>query len=368
MNNKPDIKKIIAVNATASRYGGALTILRQFIEAIPADGFQYILFVDDSFSGQNLPDNTKIVRLNKRAFAKRFLWDAFGLKKWLKANNIKPFAAVSLQNTNFRLNKLCPNFIYYHQPVPLFPYKWNPLKKQERILWFYKNIYPLFVKLFLNSKTEIFVQLEYIKEKFSERFNFPKNKIHVVFPNVLLPQIQQKNRNFSVNIDRKKFNIFYPAISHFYKNHEILFKAFNYIDKQLSVPLVLYLTVNEDFTDKYLFRNIEIVSTGQISHSNVCEYYANIDALVFPSYIETLGLPLIEAASFGLPVIAADLPYSREVLNGYDGVNYVDYKNAEAWGNAILQLVSKSGQKYKPFNKSDNSSWDRFFKIITQKQ
>ncbi len=36
-------------------------------------------------------------------------------------------------------------------------------------------------------------------------------------------------------------------------------------------------------------------------------------ALIFPSKTESLGLPLIEAASAGLPIIASELDFVRDV-------------------------------------------------------
>jgi len=39
---------------------------------------------------------------------------------------------------------------------------------------------------------------------------------------------------------------------------------------------------------------------------------------LFPSYIETFGLPLIEAAAFGLPIGVANEAYAHEVLKGYN--------------------------------------------------
>ena len=43
--------------------------------------------------------------------------------------------------------------------------------------------------------------------------------------------------------------------------------------------------------------------------------YRSSRALIFPSTVESLGLPLIEARRFGLPVIAGELDYVRDVLD-----------------------------------------------------
>ena len=72
---------------------------------------------------------------------------------------------------------------------------------------------------------------------------------------------------------------------------------------------------------KYSLENI-IQLVGKISYEKVLEYYKNSDLLIFPSYIETLGLPLIEAKKFNLNILAVDLPYSREAIGSYKNVKY----------------------------------------------
>lgn len=44
--------------------------------------------------------------------------------------------------------------------------------------------------------------------------------------------------------------------------------------------------------------------------------YASHDALLFPSHTESFGFPLLEAMASGLPVVASDIPATREVLAG----------------------------------------------------
>ena len=355
-------KRIIIVNASALRSGGALTILRQFISEIPEDDFEYRVFVDESVSFSVLKENIQIVQVNARSFIRRFIWDAWGLNRWIMRNHIHPLAAISLQNTNFRLTECCPNFIYYHQPIPVYKNRWSLFRQEERSLWFYKYIYPFFVHLFINSRTEIFVQLEFIKNGFAERFSFDKNKIHVVFPNLEIPQ---PVHNPEIQIDKDAINLFYPAANIIYKNHQVLIDSFSVIDKDLKQDVVLYLTIGKDeLKIDDVYENIRIVFLGKITHEQVVWLYQQVDALVFPSYIETLGLPLIEAASLGLHVITSDLAYSREVLKGYLGVTYVSYNNANEWGRSIQEICSEKNRKFEPFTKNGNKSWKDFFAII----
>ncbi|POA35033.1 MULTISPECIES: glycosyltransferase family 1 protein [unclassified Pseudomonas] len=50
--------------------------------------------------------------------------------------------------------------------------------------------------------------------------------------------------------------------------------------------------------------------------------YSQATALVFPSYVEGFGLPLVEAMQRGLPVMASDIPVFREI--GKEFVAYFD--------------------------------------------
>ena len=55
--------------------------------------------------------------------------------------------------------------------------------------------------------------------------------------------------------------------------------------------------------------------------------------MIFPSLCETLGLPLQEAMSAGLPVLAADLPYAREVCGDY--ASYFNPRDVDSIEKAI---------------------------------
>lgn len=347
----------IIVNATALDGGGALTILKQFIEAIPeSEEFYYTVFVSPLANIISNQLNLRIVPVeNVKSLINRFMWDVFGVKKWLFVNKIQPSATISLQNTNFRVGYNVPNYIYYHQSITFFPKKWSLWRTEERPMWFYKKIYPFFVKLLLNKRTEIFVQLESVKEEFAKNFNFARDKIYVVSPKIVIPSIRE-----NIELDQSKINLFYPATPFFYKNHKIIIKA---LSKIADNNFVLYLTCHENELP-ISYSGVDIRYMGIIPFEQVLRMYASIDALLFPSYIETCGLPLIEAASFGVSIFVSDLPYSREVLKGYEGVEYIDYTDEDKWVAAIKKI--EKNKKYVPYSLPDLKSWDELFEIITR--
>lgn len=66
--------------------------------------------------------------------------------------------------------------------------------------------------------------------------------------------------------------------------------------------------------------------------------YANARALVFPSYVEGFGLPLVEAMQRGLPAMASDIPVFREV--GGDFMAYFDLASPQTLVDLVLQFES----------------------------
>jgi len=43
--------------------------------------------------------------------------------------------------------------------------------------------------------------------------------------------------------------------------------------------------------------------------------YSSSSALIYPSLFESFGLPLVEANQYGLPIIASELDYVRDVVD-----------------------------------------------------
>lgn len=92
------------------------------------------------------------------------------------------------------------------------------------------------------------------------------------------------------------------------------------------------------YTKKY---HLNVIFGGPISREEVFEKYAS-SILLFPSYVESFGLPLLEARMTGTYVIASDTPYSREILSGYDKAAFFCEMDYKAMGNEILKLQYKN--------------------------
>jgi alpha-1,2-rhamnosyltransferase len=78
---------------------------------------------------------------------------------------------------------------------------------------------------------------------------------------------------------------------------------------------------------------------GQVGAGDLVRLYEHAHRLVAASVAEGFGLPLVEAAHFGLPTIASDIPVFREV--GGDAVVYFDVADSEGLAGRIREACAR---------------------------
>ncbi|MEW6610455.1 MAG: glycosyltransferase family 4 protein [Patescibacteria group bacterium] len=115
--------------------------------------------------------------------------------------------------------------------------------------------------------------------------------------------------------------------------------------------LKLALVGGGAFTDEYVqeIKNLigarnDIVLTGYQKGHTLHALYAHAYAFLQPSISEGKSIALLEAMSWGLPIIAADIPETREVLNppshNISGILYLPH-DIPKFTHAISTLIKK---------------------------
>ena len=93
--------------------------------------------------------------------------------------------------------------------------------------------------------------------------------------------------------------------------------------------------IEKDFLDKYEKKKI-IKYVGY--YKNIKKLFKKSSILVLPSYREGSPKVIIEALSYGLPVIASDISGCKTLIkNNYNGI-LVPVNNNKALANAIIKL------------------------------
>lgn len=315
---------------------------------------------------QPIIERVRYICDDNHSWLHRIYWDYWGCTKWLKRNGISPDVIVSLQNSGIITH--CKQVVYYHQPIPFYPQRWCIFKAEERIMALYKYLYPTIIAPTFNKFTNVVVQVPFIKKKFVKRFSLNSENVHVLFPDIEDIDVESI---IPSAIDKTKYHVVYPATYFSYKEHRTIVEALFILKEKgsnLLEDIRVHFTLSKDdslnlvesINEKGLIDNF--IFEGRMSHDNLLSLYKASDVLVFPSVIETLGLPLIEAAKFGLPIIAVDLDYAHEVLSSYSGVTYVKPKIYDNWANSIEFQCYNRG-KFPPIEMFE-SSWKNFFDLI----
>ena len=101
------------------------------------------------------------------------------------------------------------------------------------------------------------------------------------------------------------------------KNYPTLLDAWEYLLQNGSTPM-LHVTI-DDTAPQLIERVVNLVKQGARIKNHVYvdprELYFNCPYLIFPSIMESFGLPLLEAADSGMKVLASNLPYVYDVVS-----------------------------------------------------
>jgi len=153
-----------------------------------------------------------------------------------------------------------------------------------------------------------------IAEEIEEKY---KRKVNVI-PNGVDKAKRVSNTDVLnvYNLEKQKYIL---AVGRFVpeKGLHILIDGFNMVQ---TPSYKLVIVGDADHEDKYSLglkekarENSNIVLTGFITGKPLEQLYSHAGLFVLPSYYEGLPIVLLEALSYGLPVVVSDIPANKEV-------------------------------------------------------
>lgn len=152
------------------------------------------------------------------------------------------------------------------------------------------------------------------------------------------------------------------------KNLKLLFDIWQDMGAPEDAPQLVVIGA-KGWADAALFAQMtRLMQAGLVIHGEnlsdgaVVTLLQGAAALLFPSLAEGFGLPPVEAAALGVPVVASDLPVLRETCGNF--AVYLDPRDSYSWIETI-QILARA----RPENKTLNAvrpllGWDDHFKSV----
>jgi glycosyltransferase involved in cell wall biosynthesis len=186
-----------------------------------------------------------------------------------------------------------------------------------------KKIIVKFLEIsFLKMSTSLLIPSPYTLNK--TKTLFPTKKIHYIE----LAFTKTKNDK-SVTKTYLKGEFLYVGTIEKRKGLHFLIKSLNFLSKERKdFKLNIIGRVADSEYYNYLLKQIEdfelknnVIFHGYVPEEKLNDFYLKAELFIFPSLLEGYGMVLMEAMSFGIPVIAFDnSAISLTVKHGYNGL------------------------------------------------
>ncbi|ENY9092078.1 glycosyltransferase [Klebsiella michiganensis] len=339
-------QKKIVLSGVNMVEGGILTVFRNILNSLSKiEDIEIICLVHDKKIFKDFVSE-RILFLEypkiKSSWISRLIFEYYTSYKLSK--KIQADVWFSLHDISARV-KCSKRYVYCHNPSPFYSATYEDFKLDKKFFLFTK-LYKYLYGINIRHNDAIIVQQSWMASKFSEWYNIKKLVIARPGDDEICLEGKRTVQ------DMRKMPVFlYPAVPRVFKNFDILLQSLKIIKNKyphIYGKFVIQLTFNEGFNkcgDDFIKKckdadeeNIHFI--GFKSKNEMFELYSSAcDYVIFPSKLETWGLPLSEAKSFNLPILAADLPYSHETIGMYDQVSFFDVNDPVMLAEKLAKVV-----------------------------
>lgn len=226
----------------------------------------------------------------------------------------------------------------------IYFFDWAYAVYSEKYIW-----EGMAIKDFLLRKTKVFLIDRYISsvkitlaqtKNISNRLKLKYNIENVkVIPTPIGFDFSKTHSYKEFNLPENKKYFLYPATFSTHKNFDVLIRLGNLIMEE-NLPFLIVLTIDEivgaDFIAEMKINNLDcIFNVGKIAGIHMPSLYQQCDVLLFPTLLETYGLPYIEAMGFEKPILTSNLDFAHAICD--DVAFYFDPFDAKS----ILKIMSE---------------------------
>lgn len=299
----------IFIHAVNVHQGGGRNLLEGLLGALDCDDYEYVLTLDERMPLSQIERPNVSVRRIRPSIIQRVMAEVWLFRKARRGDRVLCFGNLP---PLFRLQAFTSVYLqnrYLIDRVGLSGFTaWTRLRITFERLWF---------RYALLHANEYLVQTPSMQHLMNVLCH---NRVPVKVLPFAVGQVLAKPSRDGINASVCGF--LYVASGEPHKNHRQLIEAWCILAEEDIHPR-LVLTVDENafpalchwIDEKMKAHSLYVDNLGSVSADVVADIYANAEALIYPSTFESLGLPLIEAKQAGIPILASELDYVRDVVS-----------------------------------------------------
>lgn len=363
--------KTIVVSAVNIRKGGTLTILRNCLQYLSTQVCLYriVALVHKrelcNYEGIEYIEMPDIIK----GWSRR-LWCEYVTMHRISKELGTIDLWLSLHDTTPRV---CAKHraVYCQTSFPFLKLKANDWRFDYKI-----GLFGLFTRLAyrinIRKNDYLIVQAEWLRKGFSRMFRLPKTKF------IVAPPPQNIDRRVTCKIKKDGvYTFLYAATPDCHKNFELVCIAAQSLEGELGknrFNLILTINGTENKYAQWLYKKWGKVNSisfhGYMDTEMLYEHYAKADCLIFPSRVETWGLPITEFAQFDKPMLLADLPYAHETAAGTTQTAFFDTNNDVQLQEMMKRLIDNDDSFLEEVTKINiekpiAKDWEELFNQLT---
>ena len=249
--------------------------------------------------------------------------------------------------------------VLWHQPDSLFiPVHVLPIVHPKRTIVtihgleyeHYPELYPqrtrrylrLTTKYALRNSKKIITVSQSTKKDLIDFYHADPDKIEVVCHGIAMPKkIKGKDKQKNT----KPYILFIGRLET-KKNVHGLIEAFDILKAKYKIPhqLILVGPLGHGYEEVKIdilnskYRQ-DIIEKGYVSEKEKKSLLRNADLFALPSFYEGFGMPVLEAQSYGVPVLTSDISSMPEVAG--QGAILIHPQNAKDIAEGIFKIIDK---------------------------
>lgn len=317
------LNRRLVVSAVNFAEGGPLTVLRECLQAASAtlSDWDIVALVHD----RALFDVPRVqfieFRDSRRSWLRRLYYEFCHFQRL--SEEMQPDVWLSLHDITPRVTAR-RRAVYCHNPAPFFRAGLREVRQDPKFFLFTK-LYRYLYRINIHSNDLVIVQQDWIRAQFKCMYGV--DNVVVAYPSGRVAACAD------ATAERREVFL-YPALPRTFKNFELLCEAAQLLEARVGAVFEVRLTVagkEGPYAAELIRRygkSAVIKFIGRQEPVAMARQYRQAAVVVFPSLLETWGLPISEGKSLGKVLLLADLPYAHETLGNYDRAAFFDPHDA----------------------------------------